>query len=189
METLLKKASQIKMLVMDVDGVLSNGHIIYDANGVETKEFHVQDGFGIECLHKLGIKTAIITGRSSPIVEKRAKELKITHFVQGRPDKLEALNEILAKIDISLDQCAFIGDDWVDIKALQSVGFAVAVANAQSEVIKRVDMVTTRKGGEGAVRELCDIILKATGNYEKALNEFIIPTLPNEKVVIDKPSN
>lgn len=186
METLLKKASQIKMLVMDVDGVLSDGKIIYDANGVETKIFHVQDGFGIECLHKAGLKTAIITGRSSPIVEKRAKELKITHFLQARPDKLEALNEILSDLDITLADCAYIGDDWVDIKALQQVGFAVAVANAHSEVIKRVDMVTTRKGGEGAVRELCDIILKATGNYEKALSEFICADLPNEKVVSDK---
>lgn len=183
METLLKKASQIKMLVMDVDGVLSDGKIIYDANGVETKNFHVQDGFGIELLHKAGLKTAIITGRASPIVEKRAKELKITHFLQGRPDKLEALNEILAKLDISLAECAYIGDDWVDIKAIQSVGFAVAVANAHSEVIKRVDMVTTRKGGEGAVRELCDIILKARGDYETALADYIIAEMPNEKVV------
>lgn len=175
METLLKKASQIKMLVMDVDGVLSDGRIIYDANGVETKNFHVQDGFGIELLHKAGLKTAIITGRASPIVEKRAKELKISHFLQGRPDKLEALNEILQDLDITLAECAFIGDDWVDIKAIQSVGFGVTVANAHSEVIKRVDMVTTRKGGEGAVRELCDIILKATGKYEQALADYSLP--------------
>lgn len=176
MQTLLEKASKIKMLVMDVDGVLSDGKIIYDANGVETKNFHVQDGFGIELIHKAGIKTAIITGRSSPIVEKRAKELKISHFLQGRPDKLTALQEILAndlKGKISLEECAYIGDDWVDIKAIQAVGFAVAVANAHSEVIKRVDMVTTRKGGEGAVRELCDLILKGTGNYEDSLNKIL----------------
>lgn len=177
METLLKKANQIKMLVMDVDGVLSDGKIIYDANGTETKNFHVQDGFGIELLHKAGIKTAIITGRASPIVEKRAKELKITHFLQGRPDKLEALNEILAGMDkknaITLAECAYIGDDWVDIKALQQVGFAVGVANAHAEVIKRVDMVTTRKGGEGAVRELCDIILKARGAFEDSLSDYV----------------
>lgn len=172
MENLLTKARQIKMLVMDCDGVLSDGKIIYDANGVETKNFHVQDGFGIELIHKAGLKTAIITGRSSPIVEKRAKELKITHFLQGRPDKIEALNEILTDLNISLAECAYVGDDWVDIKALEQVGFGVAVANAHSEVIKRAVMVTTRNGGEGAVREVCDILLKATGNYEKLLADF-----------------
>lgn len=173
MENLLTKASKIKLLVMDVDGVLSDGRIIYDANGVETKNFHVQDGFGIECIHKAGIKTAIITGRSSPIVDKRAKELKITHFVQGRPDKLEALQEILATMDITLAECAYIGDDWVDIKALQAVGLSVAVANANNEVIKRVDMVTTRAGGHGAVREICDIILKGIGQYDTILGHYI----------------
>lgn len=174
MQSLLSKAKNVKLLVMDCDGVLSDGRIIYDANGVETKNFHVQDGFGIELIHQAGIKTAIITGRSSPIVEKRAKELNITHFLQGRPDKLDALNEILADSGISLAECAYIGDDWVDIKALQAVGFAVAVANANGEVIKRVDMVTTRTGGQGAVRELCDLILKATGDYEAILADYVI---------------
>ncbi len=182
MQTLLKKASQIKMLVMDVDGVLSDGKIIYDANGVETKVFHVQDGFGIELLHKAGFKTAIITGRASPIVEKRAKELKITHFLQGRPDKLEALQEILANQEngaISLDECAYIGDDWVDIKAIQTVGFAVTVANAHDEVKNHVDMITTRQGGEGAVRELCDLLLKATGNFDAVLANYRLSDMDN----------
>lgn len=172
MQNLIEQASRVKLFVMDVDGVLSDGKIIYDAEGVETKNFHVQDGFGIECLHKAGIKTAIITGRSSPIVEKRAKELKITHFVQGRPDKLEALNEILADSDISLAECAYIGDDWVDIKAMQAVGFCATVPNAHGEVVKRASMVTTHAGGNGAVREVCDIILKATGHYDKLLADY-----------------
>ena len=94
--------------------------------------------------------------------------------MQGREDKLTALNELLAKIGISLAECAYIGDDWPDIKALQSVGFAVAVANANGEVIKRVDMVTTRSGGEGAVRELCDLILKAMGHYDDILASYVI---------------
>lgn len=173
MQNLIEQASQVKLFVLDVDGVLSDGKIIYDANGVETKNFHVQDGFGIECLHKAGIKTAIITGRSSPIVEKRAKELKITHFMQGRPDKLEALNEILADGNISLAECAYMGDDWVDIKAMQAVGFCATVPNAHGEVIKRASMVTTHAGGHGAVREVCDIILKATGHYNTLLADYI----------------
>lgn len=172
MQNLLNQASQVKLLVMDVDGVLSNGRIIYNNDAIETKQFDVQDGFGIECLHKAGIKTAIITGRSSNVVAHRAKELKISHLVQGRPDKLVALNELLSELNLTLADCAYVGDDWVDIKALQSVGFAVAVANAHSEVIKRVHMVTTRHGGEGAVREVCDIILKATGNYDKLLANY-----------------
>lgn len=173
MQNLMTKASQVKLLVMDVDGVLSNGQIIYDQNGHETKCFDVQDGFGIECLHKAGFQTAIITGRKSAMVDKRAKELNITYYLQGRSDKLTALQEILAETDITLAECAYIGDDWVDIKALQAVGFAVAVANAHNEVIKRADMVTTRAGGQGAVRELCDVLLKATGHYEAALAKFL----------------
>ena len=173
MQNLMTKASQIKLLVMDVDGVLSNGQIIYDQNGHETKCFDVQDGFGIECLQKAGFKTAIITGRKSAMVDKRAKELNIDYYLQGRSDKLTALQEILADTDITLAECAYIGDDWVDIKALQAVGFAVAVANAHNEVIKRADMVTTRAGGHGAVRELCDLLLKATGNYETVLAKFL----------------
>lgn len=174
MQSLLTKAKNVKLLIMDVDGVLSDGKIIYDANTVETKGFNVQDGFGIQRIHQAGIQTAIITGRTSDIVTHRAKELKITHLVQGREDKLTALNELLANIGISLAECAYIGDDWPDIKALQSVGFAVAVANANGEVIKRVDMVTTRSGGEGAVRELCDLLLKATGHYEDILASYVV---------------
>ena len=174
MQSLINKAKNVKLLVMDVDGVLSNGHIIYDANGVETKQFNVQDGFGIQRLHQAGIQTAIITGRSSSIVSHRAKELKITHLVQGREDKLTALNELLASVGFSLAHCAYLGDDWPDIKALQSVGFAVTVPNANGEVIKRVDMVTTRAGGQGAVREVCDLILKATGQFDTILGGYVI---------------
>lgn len=174
MQSLLSKAKNVKLLVMDVDGVLSDGQIIYDANLTETKCFNVQDGFGIQRLHQAGIQTAIITGRTSEIVSHRAKELKITHLVQGREDKLTALNELLVNIGLSLEECAYIGDDWPDIKALQSVGFAVAVANANGEVVKRVDMVTTRTGGQGAVRELCDLILKATGQYEAMLANYVL---------------
>lgn len=174
MQSLLNKAKNVKLLVMDVDGVLSDGQIIYDGNTVETKCFNVQDGFGIQRIHQAGIQTAIITGRTSEIVSHRAKELKITHVVQGREDKLVALKELLAKTGILLEECAYIGDDWPDIKALQSVGFAVAVANANAEVIKRVDMVTTRVGGQGAVRELCDLILKATGHYEAILASYVM---------------
>lgn len=180
MTDLLKKAANIKLLALDVDGILSDGKIIFDANGVESKQFHVQDGLGITALHQYGIHVAIITGRISPMVAKRADELNIIHVLQGRDDKLTALKELLASKEllanlsspISLNECAYMGDDLPDIKALQAVGFAATVPNAHREVINRVDMVTTRTSGEGAVREVCDLILKATGHYQDFIAKF-----------------
>lgn len=178
MQDLIKKAGQVKMLVLDVDGILSNGQIIYDANGVETKAFWVQDGVGIKALARYGILTAIITGRSSAMVDKRAAEIGINYVVQGRDDKLVALNELLSMLDselnISLESCAYMGDDLPDIKAMQSVGFAATVPNAHSEVVNRCDMVTTRAGGHGAVREVCDLILKGHGHYEDYMAQYTL---------------
>ncbi len=170
MQDLIEKAGKVKMLVLDVDGILSNGQIIYDANGVETKAFSVQDGVGIKALARYGILTAIITGRRSPMVDKRAKEIGIDYVVQGRDDKVVALKELMTMVDKAADittaDCAYMGDDLPDIKAMQTVGFAATVPNAHSEVINRSDMVTTRAGGYGAVREICDLILKGHGHYE-----------------------
>ncbi|WLP95575.1 HAD family hydrolase [Psychrobacter sp. M13] len=180
MQDLIKKAAQVKLLVLDVDGILSNGQIIYDANGVETKAFSVQDGVGIKSLARYGILTAIITGRSSPMVDKRAQEIGIDYVVQGRDDKLIALTELLASIEnlnISAADCAYMGDDLPDIKALQTVGFAATVPNAHSEVINRCDMVTTRAGGYGAVREVCDLILKGHGHYQDFIARYTLDEL------------
>lgn len=175
MTDLLKKAAKIKLLALDVDGILSDGKIIFDGNGIESKHFHVQDGLGITALHKYGIQVAIITGRVSPMVEKRASELGIVHVVQGRDDKLAALTELLESLPktVSLNECAYMGDDLPDIKALQAVGFAATVPNAHAEVIKRVDMITTRPSGQGAVREVCDLILKATNHYQEFISGYI----------------
>ncbi|MGM8870699.1 KdsC family phosphatase [Psychrobacter sp. 2Y5] len=178
MQDLIKKAGKVKMLVLDVDGILSNGQIIYDANGVETKAFSVQDGVGIKALARYGILTAIITGRRSPMVDKRAKEIGIDYVVQGRDDKVVALKELMAMVDkvadITTADCAYMGDDLPDIKAMQTVGFAVTVPNAHSEVINRSDMVTTRAGGYGAVREICDLILKGHGHYEEYIAGYTL---------------
>ena len=187
MQDLIRKAGQVKLLVLDVDGILSNGQIIYDANGIETKAFSVQDGVGIKSLARYGILTAIITGRSSPMVDKRAQEIGINYVVQGRDDKLIALNELLASIDqsltISAADCAYMGDDLPDIKALQTVGFAATVPNAHSEVINRCDMITTRAGGYGAVREVCDLILKGHGHYQEFIAQY---TLDEPQSKVDK---
>ncbi|MGM8884436.1 KdsC family phosphatase [Psychrobacter sp. 1U2] len=178
MQDLIKKAGKVKMLVLDVDGILSNGQIIYDANGVETKAFSVQDGVGIKALARYGILTAIITGRRSPMVDKRAKEIGIDYVVQGRDDKVVALKELMTMVDKAADittaDCAYMGDDLPDIKAMQTVGFAATVPNAHSEVINRSDMVTTRAGGYGAVREICDLILKGHGHYEEYIAGYTL---------------
>lgn len=178
MQDLIKKAGQVKMLIMDVDGILSNGQIIYDANGTETKAFSVQDGIGVKSLVRYGILTAIITGRSSPMVDRRAVEMGVDYVVQGRDDKLIALNELLAmldpKLEIGAGDCAYMGDDLPDIKAMQSVGLAATVPNAHAEVINRSDMVTTRMGGTGAVREVCDLILKGHGHYEDFIAHYTL---------------
>ena len=178
MQDLVKKASKIKLLVLDVDGILSNGQIIYDANGVETKAFSVQDGVGVKALARYGILTAIITGRSSAMVDKRATEMGINYVVQGRDDKLVALNELLSSLDPTLNitaaDCAYMGDDLPDIKAMQTVGFAATVPNAHAEVINRSDMVTTRAGGTGAVREICDLILKGQGYYQNFIASYTL---------------
>jgi len=174
MQDLIKKAGQVKLLALDVDGILADGQIIYDANGVETKAFFVQDGVGIKALAKYGILTAIITGRDSPMVQKRATELGIDFIIQGRDDKCVALKELLSTLDLSLADCAYMGDDLPDIKAMQSVGFAPTVPNAHQEVIKRCDMVTTKAGGFGAVREVCDLILKGHGHYQDFIAQFAL---------------
>lgn len=178
MQDLIKKAGQVKLLVMDVDGILSNGQIIYDANGVETKAFSVHDGVGVKSLGRYGILTAIITGRSSPMVDKRALEMGVDYVVQGRDDKLVALNELLSMLDpalnITASDCAYMGDDLPDIKAMQTVGFAATVPNAHAEVVNRSDMVTTRAGGTGAVREVCDLILKGHGHYQDFIAHYTL---------------
>ena len=184
MQDLIKKAGQVKLLVMDVDGILSNGQIIYDANGAETKAFFVHDGVGVKSLARYGILTAIITGRSSPMVDKRAAEIGVDYIVQGRDDKLVALNELLASLDpalnITVDDCAYMGDDLPDIKAMQRVGFAATVPNAHAEVINRSHMVTTRVGGMGAVREVCDLILKGHGHYQDFIAHYTLDEVKNQ---------
>lgn len=183
MQDLIKKAGQVKLLVLDVDGILSNGQIIYDAHGAETKAFSVQDGVGIKSLARYGILTAIITGRRSPMVDRRAAEIGIDYVVQGRDDKLTALTELLSTLDkglnISVAHCAYMGDDLPDIKAMQTVGFAATVPNAHSEVIRRSDMVTTRAGGYGAVREVCDLILKGHGHYQDFIVQYTLDNVGN----------
>lgn len=169
---LLTKMQHIRLIALDVDGILSDGKIIYDANGVETKAFYVQDGVGIKALQKYGVTVAIITGRNSPMVSKRAAELDIQHIVQGRDDKGVALSQLAQQLDIPLNACAYMGDDLPDISALKLVGFAASVPNAHDAVKPYADYISSRQGGYGAVREVADMILQAIGCYDAMLAEY-----------------
>lgn len=170
---LSEKAKKIKLLALDVDGILSDGKLIYDANGIESKAFFVQDGVGIKAVQQFGIQVAIITGRTSPMVEKRATELGIDQVIQGRDDKLTALIEVCQRLDLTLEECAYMGDDLPDIRALKAVGFSASVPNAHDEVKISVDFLTEKAGGAGAVREVCDLLLQAQDHYADFINQYL----------------
>ncbi len=160
---LKEKLKKIKFLILDVDGVLTDGSIVYSSMGEEIKTFNVHDGYGIEKLQAHNIFVGIITGRDSAIVEKRAKDLKIENLIQGTIDKIPAAEKFANKYNITLDEIAFMGDDLFDIPLLQKVGFSSAPKNARKEVKRIVHYVTKKEGGKGAVRELIDCILDAQG--------------------------
>lgn len=170
--SIIEAAKQIKVLFLDVDGVLSNGQIIYADDGRELKTFSTFDGLGIKLLQQQGIEVAIVTGRSSAIVERRAKELGIENVVQGREDKLVAVHELLSKLNLDLNQAAYVGDDLPDLSAIMACGIGFAVANAHQAVKERANIITSLKGGEGAVREACEIILMAIGKYDNIIEQY-----------------
>lgn len=173
MSDLTKRLQAVKLFVMDVDGILSDGQIIYDANGVETKAFYVQDGVGLKALKKQGIILAIITGRDSPMVVRRADELGIDHVVQGRDDKFIALSALADELGLSMSECMYMGDDLPDLKAVREAGVGVSVPNGCAETQAAADIVTTKMGGHGAVREVCEQLLKAKGVYDAFIAQYI----------------
>jgi len=149
----------LKLVVFDVDGCMTHGDITYDSNANELKTFNVKDGLAIVTLHKIGIKTAIITGRNSIIVENRAKELKIDFLFQGIKNKLQKLNTILQNEGFSYENVAYIGDDINDVSILKKVGYSFAPSDATQYAKKASKIVLTNKGGDGAVREMIDILM------------------------------
>ena len=161
-------ASEIRLLVCDVDGVLSDGRIYLGNNGEELKTFHTKDGFGLKAIRDIGIDVAVITGRSSRIVADRMQSLGIEHVYQGQGDKLPAFQDLLDKLGLTAAQAAYIGDDVIDIPVIRHCALGVAVADAHPLVRRAARWVTTLKGGEGAVREVCDLLLQAQGRLESA---------------------
>ncbi|EKT59631.1 3-deoxy-manno-octulosonate-8-phosphatase KdsC [Providencia burhodogranariea] len=167
-QTVLQKAAKIKLLICDVDGVMSDGLIYMGNNGEEFKAFNVRDGYGIRCLLTSDIEVAIITGRKAKLLEDRAKTLGITYLYQGQSDKLLAYNELLDTLQLTGEEIAYIGDDLIDWPVMAKVGLSVAVADAHPILLPKADYITRINGGKGAVRELCDLILLAQNKLEEA---------------------
>jgi 3-deoxy-D-manno-octulosonate 8-phosphate phosphatase (KDO 8-P phosphatase) len=155
------KLKKIKLVLLDVDGVLTDGKIIYDSLGVEYKNFHAHDGFGIVRGKRLGLRFGILSGRSSPIVDKRAEKLGMEFVIQDREDKLNAFREFKSRYNFIEDETAFIGDDEFDLELLKAVAFSACPSNAVSSIRKSVHYIAKAAGGNGAVREVIDMILKA----------------------------
>ena len=171
MEERLKK---IKLLILDVDGVLTDGRIIFDSNGIESKFFNVKDGHGIKMLQRSGVEVGIISGRESQVVYNRAVELGIGQVYQKALDKLVPYRQMLEATGLTDEEVAFMGDDVIDIPILKRVGFAAAPADAVSEVLPFVQFVSKNRGGWGAVREVCDLILKGQGTWDAVTSRYYV---------------
>ncbi len=163
----LDKLASIELLVLDVDGVLTDGSIIIDDHGVESRHFHVRDGAAIAIWNKLGKRTAILSGRSARCVEIRGGELGIKPVVQGASDKGEALRAMILELDLEPSRVGFMGDDLADLPAMELAGFSACPADAAAEVRGFADLVTAALGGRGAVREVVETLLKAQGAWPK----------------------
>ena len=179
-------AAPIKMVLMDVDGVLTDGRLynVPDASGamVETKAFDSQDGIGLQWLSWKGIKTGLISGRNSPATVERAKQCNFSYVYQGHIEKIPILEEILADAKLEKHQVAYIGDDLTDIVVMHRVGLATATANARSEVKQEAHYVTTAPGGSGAVREVVELLLKAQGSWEEILQKYEVASAHSHRI-------
>ena len=161
-----RRAARIRLVGLDVDGVLTDGRLYFGARGETFKAFDVRDGLGIQLLRSAGIVVAIVTGRNSPIVAARARDLGITHVLQGQRDKHASLQRLMAGNGVAAGECAFMGDDWPDLAVLGCVGLATTVADAPEEVRARVHWVAPSAGGRGAVRDLTSLLLRAQGRFD-----------------------
>ncbi|MEO5358695.1 MAG: HAD-IIIA family hydrolase [Nitrospirae bacterium YQR-1] len=172
-ETISDKARPVRLLILDVDGVLTDGKITFDGDGREIKSFNVRDGHGIVLFREMVGHVAIITGRVSEAVLKRAKELGINDVYQKCKDKVKPYEELKAKYNLRDEECAYVGDDIVDIPLLRRVGFSVTVCDGAAEAMAVSSYVTGSTGGNGAVREVCEVILKAKGLWDKIIAALV----------------
>ena len=173
MQVITEKAKKLKLLILDVDGVLTDGKLFFDNQGNEYKSFHARDGHGIKLLRQTGVEVAVISGRKSNSVALRMKNLGIEHVYQGHENKQAAFNEVIEKIGITSQQAAHVGDDLLDLPIMIRVGLSIAVSDANFAVKQRADWCTTLPGGHGAVREVCDFIMQAQGHFDEVVNAYL----------------
>ncbi|HHL45161.1 MAG TPA: 3-deoxy-manno-octulosonate-8-phosphatase KdsC [Gammaproteobacteria bacterium] len=173
MQDILEKAATIKLVVFDVDGVLTDGSLFLGDDGQEYKAFHSRDGHGMKMLQASGVDIAIITGRTSRVVQHRMDNLGIRHIYQGQLDKLPAFEELLQKLDITPDHAAYVGDDVVDLPVMRRAGLAVAVQDAHPLVKEHAHWCTPTGGGRGAARDLCELVMRAQGTLDNQLARYL----------------
>ncbi len=172
-ESILEKAKAVRLFVCDIDGVFSDGRIYLGNQGEELKAFHTKDGYGIKALGASGVDVAVITGRQSNIVQTRMSALNVKHIVQGEENKLPALKNIIASLGLSKENVAYIGDDMPDFECMDFVGFSIAVNDAHPSILNLADYTTFTKGGFGAVREVCDMIMQTQNTLANATGASI----------------
>lgn len=170
---LKERFKNIRLLVLDVDGVMTDGGLTIGDDGLEYKTFHTHDGLGMKLLKATGVELAIITGRTSNIVKQRAESTGVAHFYQGAADKLVAFNDLMKASGLQANQCAFMGDDVVDLPPMLKCGLALAVPDSAALVLKYAHYVTNKAGGHGAVREVCELIMQAQGTFDGQMSQFL----------------
>ncbi len=173
MKDILEKAARIRLLIFDVDGVLTDGSLFLGDDGQEYKAFNSRDGHGIKMLQKHGVMVGIITGRSSQVVEHRMKNLGVTHVYQGKLEKLPAFEELIASLGVRAEQTAYVGDDVVDLPVMRRVGLAIAVQDAHPLVVHHSHWQTPHSGGRGAARDACELIMEAHGVLQQELDSYL----------------
>ena len=173
MQEILERAARIRLVVFDVDGVLTDGSLFLGDGGEEYKAFHSRDGHGMKMLQEAGVELAVITGRTSRVVEHRMASLGIEHVFQGQRDKLPAFEALIARLGLQAAECAYVGDDVVDLPVMRRVGLAIAVQDAHPLVVRHAHWQTPSPGGRGAARDVCELILEARGDLERVLARYL----------------
>ncbi|KPJ93915.1 MAG: 3-deoxy-D-manno-octulosonate 8-phosphate phosphatase [Gammaproteobacteria bacterium SG8_15] len=173
MEEVLNRAKHIKLIIFDVDGVLTDGSLFYGDDGQEYKAFNSRDGHGMKMLQETGVQIGIITGRTSEVVLHRMKNLKVQHIYQGRLEKLPAFEELIGKLGITPEHVAYVGDDVVDLPIMIRVGLAITVPGAHDLAKQHAHWITSKPAGAGAARDICEMIMKAQGTYDALIAKYL----------------
>lgn len=173
MQEIFAKARLIKLLICDVDGVMTDGGLYFGDNGLEYKAFHSRDGLGIKMLQRSGIPLAVITARTSDVVKHRMKNLNINLVFQGQLDKIQAFESLCQKLQLNASQIAYVGDDLVDLPVMKKVGLSIAVADAHDRVKQQANWITRHKGGHGAVRDVCELLMESQGTLEEQFAVYL----------------